>query len=114
MYIEMYTIYFLPDPFFVDFALRAVLAERLADVERSLGDDLPAAGAATGVATFLAGVPDDFLAADGVAAALEGVAAACLKGEAALRGVADLVTALLTGLCERVTLALFFAAVTFF
>jgi hypothetical protein len=114
MYIEMYTIYFLPDPFFVDFALRAVLAERLADVERNLGDDLPVAGAATGVATFLAGVPVAFLAADGVAAVFEGVAAACLDGEAALRGVADLVTALFTGLCERVTFADFFAVVAFF
>ena len=111
MYIQMYTSYFRPDPFLLDFALRAVLAERLADVERSLGDDLPA-GAATGVATFLAGVLDAFFA--GVTAALEGVAAACLAGDAARRGVADLVTGLLTGLCDRAAVADFFAVAAFF
>jgi len=113
MYISLYTSYFRPDPFLVDFALRVVLAERLADVERSLGDDLPA-GAATGVAAFFAGVPDAFLAAAGVTAALEGVAAACLDGDAARRGVADLVTGLLTGLCDRVASADFFAVAAFF
>jgi hypothetical protein len=96
MYIEMYTSYFRPDPFLVDLVARAVLAERLAEVDLSLGDDLPAAGTATGVAAFFAGVPEAFFA--GVAAAFEGVADACRLGEATRRGVADLVTGLLTGL----------------
>ncbi len=109
----MYTSYFRPDPFLADFAFRVALAERPADVERSLGDDLPA-GAATGVATFLAGVPVAFFAAAGVTAAFEGVAAACLAGEAARRGVADLVTGLLTGLCDRAAGAVFFAPAAFF